>query len=117
MSRRRLLMIPVFLAITPAGCISVDLPEEVTLLPIGTSFVVKGTATMLGNGEPCLAWLGDNGVVYHLFQGRRVNNEDFDLVATPGVRSRLEIATRKDLVLDCATGTLVEVESILEIIE
>jgi hypothetical protein len=103
-------------AVSSFGCI--QLPEEVTLFPTGEPFVVMGTSTLIETEQgPCPAWIGENGVVYHLFQDRRVENDTFDLITTPGVTSRLEIATRTDLVLDCAQGTTVEVRYVLEVIE
>lgn len=118
MSHGRFPTTPAWLLLLAAGCISVDLPEQFTFLPTGTPFVVKGTATMLeGRGGPCLAWVGDNGVTYHLFQGQRLENDVFDLIVSPGVTSRLELSTRNDIELDCAVGTIVQVESVLEIEE
>ena len=103
--------------LTVPGCIDVRLPEEVTLLPIGTPFVVTGTATLLDNDGPCLAWIGENGVTYHLFQNSRIENDVFDRIVTPGVTSRVEIATRNDIPLECASGQVVEVQRVLEIID
>jgi hypothetical protein len=96
---------------------NVDLGAE-TLFPSGSSFVVKGTAENAPSPFGiCNIWRGANGVTYHLFQGTRVDNADFDRVITPGVTSRLEIATRSDLIVDCQQGTIVEVRQILEIQE
>ena len=100
-----------------AGCIEVTIPGGDTLFVTGTSFVVRGTAAVVDNDGPCLAWYGENGVTYHLFQTTRISNEDFDRIVTPGTTSRLEIATRGDLQLDCRIGTIAEVHSILEIID
>lgn len=97
------------------GCISLDLDIPDLLPTIGTSFVVKGESVILEGDSPCPAWIGDNGVTYHLFQDPNVSNEAFDEVMTPGVRSRLQIVPRSDLVLTCSVGTLVEVQDILEI--
>jgi hypothetical protein len=78
------------------GCIDISIPVAPTLFPTGTSFVLTGTsfvltgtATIIDNEGPCLVWEGENGVIYDLFQDGRVANEDFDLVTTPGVTSRL----------------------------
>ncbi len=99
------------------GCsFNVDLGTS-SLFSTGASFVVSGTAdTIASEGGACLVWLGDNGVTYHLFQTSRIENEDFDRITTPGVSSRLEIAPRTDLVVDCQMGTIVEVQDILEIV-
>jgi hypothetical protein len=104
-------------ALALPGCIDISVPVAPTLFPTGTSFVLTGTATVIDNEGPCLVWEGENGVIYHLFQDRRVTNEDFDLVTTPGVTSRLVLATRSDLVVTCQVGTIVEVQSILEVQE
>lgn len=88
-----------------------------TLFPVGTTFVVSGTADAVASDSgACRIWLGENGVVYHLFQTPRIENADFDRITTPGVTSRLELATRSDLVVDCQMGTIVQVEDILEIV-
>ena len=108
----------VLLTLTAAACITVEFPEQVELFPAGAPFVVKGTADLADvDGEPCLVWLAENGVIYHLFQDLRVGNEDYDRVTTPGVTSRLELATRSDLVVTCQIGTIVEVLDVLEIVE
>lgn len=83
----------------------------------GEPFVISGTAGVINNSGACKIWYGDNGVNYHLFQGARVLNEDFDRAYTPGVRSRLEIATRNDLTLTCKVGTIVEVQRVLEVVD
>jgi hypothetical protein len=97
------------------GGLTFDLGAD-SLFPGGTAFVISGTADVIDqDGLPCLVWVGDNGVTYHLFQHPAVANEDFDIVTTPGVRSRLELAPRSDLVLTCAFGTTAEVTDILGI--
>jgi hypothetical protein len=97
------------------GCtVEVSLPNS--LLPVGSSFVVKGTAAIVDSNGPCLAWIGQNGVTYHLFQDPSVDNETFDRITTPGVTSRLELRTRSDLEVSCQTGVIVEVVDVLEIV-
>ncbi len=97
-----------------AGCPELS-PQS--LFVRGEPFVVSGTAAVVDEAGPCLVWFADNGVTYHLFQAPRVDNEDFDRATTPGVRSRLEIATRNDLFIDCEVGTIVEVQRVLEIVD
>jgi hypothetical protein len=96
------------------GSCTLETPD---LFVRGEPYILSGTAAVIDRGGPCPVWLGENGTTYHLFQGGRVANEDFDRVRTPGVTSRLEIATRSDLYVDCQVGTIVEVERILEIVE
>ncbi len=100
-----------------AGCTFNFDVEPPALVPSGNPFVVRGTATLLEDGGPCPAWIGENGVIYHLFQNRRLNNETFDRVTTPGVTSRLELAVRTDLEVACRVGTVAEVLSVLEMVE
>ncbi len=99
------------------GCtINLDLGTD-SLFPEGSAFVISGTADVANvDGGPCNVWLGDNGVVYHLFQTPQVDNGEFDQITTPGVSSRLLLATRSDLIVDCQIGTTVDVEDILEIV-
>ena len=52
-----------------------------------------------------------------MFQSPALDNESFDRITTPGVTSRLEIATRDDLEVACLIGTVVEVQDVLEIVE
>lgn len=101
-----------------AGCtLTLDLGSE-SLFPTGTSFVLTGTSDSVAtNDGPCLVWRGENGLTYHLFQDPRVSNENFDAVTTPGVTSRLELATRVDLEVVCDQGSIVEVLDVLEIRE
>ena len=117
MSTKRTMTMMLLLVIGATGCVTVDIPEEVSLLPMGSSFVVSGTAALIDHDGPCLVWVGDNGITYHLFQHPRVDNETFDRITTPGVTSRLEIATRDDIPLACQVGTIVEVQDVLEIVE
>lgn len=89
-----------------------------TVLVRGEPFVVSGTFAIIDrNGRNCPVWYGDNGVSYHLFQSPRVPNDDFDRATVPGVRSRLEIAPRNDLFLDCQVGTIVEVQRVLQVVD
>ncbi len=99
------------------GCtINLDLGTD-SLFPEGSAFVVSGTAELANvDGAPCNVWIGENGAIYHLFQSPQVDNGDFDEITTPGVTSRLLIATRSDLVVDCEIGTTVDVEDVLEIV-
>jgi hypothetical protein len=98
-----------------SGCIELNAPE--TLLPIGTSFVVRGTAAIVDNGGPCLIWLADNGLAYYLYQDPSVDNDTFDRATTPGATSRLEIAVRNDLIAPCLVDVIVEVQDVLEIVD
>ncbi len=99
------------------GCtFNLDLGTD-SLFSEGSAFVISGTAdTATVDDQPCNIWLGENGVLYHLFQTPQVDNGDFDRITTPGVTSRLEIATRSDLVVDCKIGTIVDVQDVLEIV-
>jgi hypothetical protein len=106
-------MIPVFLALAAVGACTLQVPS---IFPSGTPFIVKGTSEtrdVFACG-PSAVWVDTSGVAYHLFQGDRISNEDFDRITTPGVTSRLEIATRDDLQVACPVGIIVEVRSILE---
>ena len=105
------------LAMGWAGCAEFNVPETFSLSPQGVDFVLSGTSTVLDTGGPCLSWLGDNGITYHLFQSTRLANEDFDRITIPGTRSRLVLATRSDLEISCGQGEIVEVREVLEIVE
>lgn len=104
------------LAFSPTACtINASLlPDD--LVSTGTSFVVKGTMTVQDRNGPCLVWMGDNGIAYHLFQTPSVENAIFDRIITPGVTSRLQVATRSDIPVACQVGTVVEVLNVLEIV-
>ncbi len=98
------------LALVAAGC---NLPSAETLLPVGTPFTVRGTLTLQDSG--CPVWAADNGVTYFLYQDPLLDNASFDQVTTPGVTSRLVVATRSDLTSPCKNATVVEVKNVLEI--
>jgi hypothetical protein len=104
------------LVVAPTACTinATLLPDN--LVSTGTSFVVKGTMTLQAGQGPCLVWMGDNGIAYHLFQTPSVENATFDHINTPGVTSRLQIATRDDIPVACQVGTVVEVLNVLEVI-
>jgi len=93
----------------------VQFPDTQGLLSVGTPFVVKGTATVLNESGPCRAWIGENGVTYHLFQDPLLENQGLDQISQPGTTSRLVLVTRSDLQLACQVGTLAEVQEVLEI--
>lgn len=117
MGMKKRILLPLLVLFGALGCtFNLDLGTE-SLFSEGAAFVVSGTAdTATVDERPCNVWLGENGVIYHLFQSPRVDNGDFDRITTPGVTSRLEIATRSDLEVDCQIGTIVDVEDILEIV-
>ena len=98
-----------------ASCIT--FPDEVVVGASGQPFILKGTTTLLDDEGPCLVWVGDNGMVYHLFQGTQVTNETFDRVTTVGTESRLQLSTRSDLAVSCQVGTIVEVVDVLQIMD
>ncbi len=100
------------IVLTTSGCI--DLSDQ-NFLPVGTPFTVSGVASVADNDGPCLVWLGDNGVTYHLFQDPLLDNDQFDQITSSGTRSRLVLVTRSDLEVQCEIGTIVEVEEVLEI--
>ncbi len=97
------------------ACVDIPITAD-NLLPVGTPFVVQGTATVVDNDGACLVWIGENGVTYHLFQGPLLDNDLFDQITTPGVTSRLVLVTRSDLEVTCQMGTIVEVREVLEIL-
>ena len=113
MKPRYLSVIGIVAGLFLAGC----QVESNGLFPTGTPFILSGTATLLDSNGPCLVWVGDNGVTYHLFQGIGLDNDTFDRVTTPGTQSRLRLATRSDLVVTCQIGTIVEVQDVLEIVD
>jgi hypothetical protein len=113
---RKLLLVVGLLMTGIYGC-TVAIPGSETLFPVGSSFVVKGTTTIVDRDGPCRLWQGENGVTYYLFQDPRVDNEIFDQVTTQGVTSRLEIAERSDLTVTCHNGPVMEVQDVLEIVE
>jgi hypothetical protein len=92
---------------------NIDIPD---LLP-ADPFVVSGTAYDGGREFSCLEWRADTGIVYHLFQTASLANEEFDLLATPGVRSRLVLQYRDDIAAVCGVGRPVDVLDVLEIQE
>jgi len=115
--RLKTLVLGFTLLAVASGC-SVELdvfPDA--LVVAGAPFVIRGTATVVDNDGPCLVWIAENSVTYHLFQDPRVDNETFDRITTPGVTSRLQIAVRTDLEVACRIGTIAEVRNVLEIVE
>jgi hypothetical protein len=115
-SRVAFSLLGLLLALCAIGCsFNAQLLPD-TLFSTGTPFVVKGTSTVLDNNGPCLAWIGENGITYHIFQTTTVDNATFDRITTPGVTSRLQLVTRSDLQVACQTGTIVEVLSVLEVV-
>ncbi len=112
---QKIVAIPLAMLLSNVACITIDLPENIDLLAVGTPFVLSGTAALIDNNGPCLVWLGENGITYHLFQDARLDNDLFDEVTEPGTTSRLEIVTRSDLEVVCQVGDVVEVRDVLDI--
>ena len=95
------------------GCIDLGTSG---LLPVGTSFVVRGTMTV-PEGDGCPVWAGENGQNYYLYQGTLLDNALFDRISTPGVTSRLVISTRGDLTSPCKVDQVAQVTEVLEIVQ
>ena len=108
---------PLLLVLTGALACTVNLSAPETLFPSEGPFVLRGTAALADNNGPCLIWIGENGITYHLFQSPHLDNELFDRITTPGTASRLHLSVREDLEVDCRMGTIVEVQEVLEIVE
>jgi hypothetical protein len=102
-------------ALFGASCIEVDIPSGESLFP-AASFIVGGTMEVDSRGPQCSLFHADNGRDYHLFQGPRLTNDEYDQLFEDGSRSRLEIQVRGDLKLNCRRGTVVEVVEVLEFI-
>ena len=105
-------------AILVGSCIDITAPEDITLLNVGSPFVVRGTAALIDTPDgPCRVWVGENGISYHLFQSVELENDTFDQISSEGASSRLVLARRSDIELACAFGSVVEVRDVLEIDE
>ena len=113
---RGIVAIFALVVVAAPGCNGLSLGTD-GIFVRGESFVISGTYAIVDSSGPCPVWYGENGVTYHLFQSPRVPNDDYDRATTPGVRSRLEIATRNDLFLACEFGTIVEVQRVLEVVD
>ena len=109
------LIVWVFLFFNMQGCL--DLGATSDLLPVGTPFVIRGTMTLADQNGACLVWHGENGVSYYLYQDALLDNNSFDRITTPGATSRLVVATRSDLTAPCTVDKIVQVQSVLEILE
>lgn len=101
------------LLLPATSCIEIPAIEDIFVR--GEPFVITGVSVLVEHNGPCAAWLGDNGITYHLFQGVNVVNSEFDRVMATGIRSRLVLATRSDLEIACQVGRLVEVQAVFEI--
>jgi len=95
----------------------INVPFELTAFGGDSGFVMTGTASVADQNGPCPVWLGDNGVVYHLFQSPSLANDVFDQIVSVGTTSRLVLSVRTDLELDCAFGRTATVLDVLEIQE
>jgi len=108
-------MVAALLALS-ASCIDVNIPSGEGLFP-AASFIVGGVMKLDRQRPLCSEFRGDNGVVYHLFQGPRLTNDEYDQLFEDGSRARLEIQVRGDLdLVGCGLGTNVEIVEVLEFI-
>jgi hypothetical protein len=98
-----------------SSCIELNLPSGDSLFP-APSFIIAGVMDLDPQQPLCSRFVADNGVVYHLFQGPRLSNDEYDQLFEEGARLRLEIQIRDDLVLLCQEGELVEVVEVLEFV-
>ncbi|MCP4591320.1 MAG: hypothetical protein GY842_11270 [bacterium] len=117
MNKSRILSACCLLALVGGGCVDLDVNIPDNLLAVGTPFVISGTAEVIDRHGPCLIWIGENGVSYHLFQDPLLDSGVFDTITTPGTTSRLELAERNDLEVSCQVGPIMEVQDVLEIVE
>ncbi len=99
------------------SCIDLDIPTGEDLFP-PSSFITSGTVEVSPDGPECSVFHADNGFDYHLFQGPRLTNDEYDQLFEDGTRSRLEIQVRRDLELRCGgiRGRNAEVIEVLEFI-
>lgn len=99
------------------SCIDLNVLGGGSLFP-APSFIVTGVMEEVDLDRPqCSRFQGDNGVTYHLFQGPRLANDEFDQLFEEGAQVRLEIEIRDDLeLLPCLAGETVEVIEVLEFI-
>ena len=105
------------LGLVLSGCVDITIPEFDTLFPTESTFVARGTASVVEDEGLCILWAGENGLSYHLFQHPRLDNELFDRVTTPGTTSRLLLTSRPDLNFGCQLGEIVEVKDVFEILD
>ena len=115
--RPAVLLAAVGIVCLAAACINVDIPSGGSLFP-APSFILSGVMRDVDVNRPqCSKFQGDNGVTYHLYQGPRLTNDEFDQLFEEGARVRLEIEIRDDLELfPCLAGKTVEVIEVLEFI-
>jgi hypothetical protein len=66
--------------------------------------------------DACPLFEAETGVSYYLFQSPELDNDLFDAVTTPGAVSRISVQLRDDLDVSCRSGTIVEVQDVLELI-
>ncbi len=103
-------------ALPAASCIDLNIPKGEGLFP-EPSFIISGVMELDAERPLCSRFQADNGLVYHLFQGPRLTNDEYDQLFENGARARLEIEIRKDLdLLGCRRGATVEVLEVLEFI-
>ena len=77
---------------------------------------LEGVAETVENNGSCAIWLADDGRVFVLFQDPRLPNDDFDIVTTPGTRSRLVLDLRSALGDRCREDAIAAViDRVLEI--
>jgi hypothetical protein len=108
-------MVATALAMATTSCIDLNIPSGEGLFP-AASFIVSGTMEVDPRGPECSIFHADNGFRYHLFQGPRLTNDEYDQLFEDGSRCRLEIQVRKDLTLTCAVGARAEIIEVLEFI-
>jgi hypothetical protein len=90
---------------TSAGCINVNVPEQLFKYPAGTTFVIDGQALEPeGQFGGCLVWQANQGDYFVLSQDANLSDADFDAVMRPQTVSRLLLKARTDLGLACKEG-------------
>jgi len=103
-------------ALSVSSCIDLNIPEGEGLFP-EPSFIISGVMELDAEQQLCSRFRADNGLIYHLYQGPRLTNDEYDQLFQEGARARLEIEIRKDLELvPCRRGATVEVLEVLEFI-
>ncbi len=116
MHRSRLAACAFVWMVTIGGCIDINLPEDVSVFPEGTSFVLDGTAEASDAGDGCHEWRAADGRLFVLFQHPDLYSDTFDAITAPGTESRLLLTPRSDFGDPCSPGAFVaEVEEVLRV--
>ena len=115
--RCSLMMSLVAVLIGAAGCrFEVGGGSTIAASSVVGNLVVTGTMVDAGLLTPCPVFEAENGLFYHLLQGRELSDVQFARITRLGTTSSLEVRLRRDVDLRCQVDDAFDVLEVADVL-